>query len=1594
METNHKRATFIKNKNLETISQFLTQSRNAEPSFTKFSNYLVKQELILDMIISRKDNGQINNVQALFSSLKRYKSLLQKAKRQSFNGIPREISRKTNLHKAFKYKVDYCVYIFEVSNYAEVIITFRNAIQSDPNFQTFLNIIHGFIHTQVLIQKFKHQDKVFNTSKIIQTNGKAKANKEFNLKSTDRYRSIFENNSFPILTVLQGKIISYNNAAKKLLGYKDKELKTIQYIDIIHEDYKDTIMATAMRFISKKESHATIEVALVTKQNVKRDIVMSMQAMFDSNGTFEGTVCTIYDITSQKSIHNELINSNKKYKTLVEASPAGLIQIDLNDNILHCSPMAAKIFGCKQSDLINTNPYDLLKPIHRKEIENAFITLYQKGKLFEGQYLANHRKGKETIIKGTARLLRNEIGKKIGFLLMFNDVTKEQKAIEQLTKSEVVKSSLLETTTDGFLAYDTNYNIISINKYAKKLHKQNLNISLKLGDNMKDIYKKKGYLKRLKTNSDPALKRGIASTKVLSFQINNKKRYLELKTYPIKDNQKNIIGVMEVGRDVTELTKKENAIKKSEQRYRNLVDHMISGFAVIDDQGIVRFINKKGLEIFGYSSKIALKKHITSFFQKSEYSKIEHLYNSLVKRKNIKPFSLKGKHKTGKQLIIEATPIQPEIKKDQSFEVYISFIDVTEKVDAQNEKEKQRKLYEAILQNSFDGIDLIKDQPNNKYSKSDLLFRNPAMKNLFHGSEDPLMLKSKFIKYCATIQEDGIPIKILYDKLNGQLAKGKIVQHNLILKDRQNKPLYVSTTNQTITLDDESYHLRNYKNITEQVLKAKELENREATLSAVLNCTPDGIFAIDKNLVVIAVNKQAIRDFKSHLDINLKVGTDLNKVVDNKILNRWRESYFNKVFKGESIKYVGPSAEQDYYLENSYAPVITSENEIIGCLEVSRDITSLNKQEIAFKKSEEKYRLLIETSPSGIIRLDTNLEIIFASKKAANILEKNVSDLISHPMLKYIHIDDHENFHINYKKILNSKKEITHTHKLSTGNGNIKFIEAIVKKTEDEEENSSSILMVFNDITDRIESQEALQTTQLYYDKMYENTFDPIFVYDYAKEGVIDCNKAALKLFEFSNKQEVIGKSRHNILPNARYLFPDHSNSLRSKEKTTDQDPKRTSLNSTITNRKGTQLQVNINVIPTERNASEAFIIIHDNTKLLNSFQKLNESLKELEKRKAIYEALIQNSFDGIDIIQFDFKNEKFLNPKLVFRNEKMKNYLPDENQLYIAPKDFYKLLPSDNTKKYDELFYEIASTIVKDRSAQKEISLKGKNNNLLTLNTSHSMVKVDDERVLIRNFSDITERKKQEEIIKNQIVNLNSKNQELEKYIQSNMQLENFAYIASHDLKAPLRSVSSFSHLLKNLAYHKLDDKGKKFLDIIMESSQNMQRLIDDLLEYSRINTEKIRIVKLSIENLLKRIQIDLSSELTYKKVDLKILNLPETVYADESMMIQLFQNLIRNSIKFTPEDKIPTIEISSSAEEDQIQFIVKDNGIGIREEDRNKIFGIFSKLHSNDVYRGTGLGLSICKSIVERHQGKIWVESELNQGSSFYFTIKKLNG
>jgi PAS domain S-box-containing protein len=251
-------------------------------------------------------------------------------------------------------------------------------------------------------------------------------------------------------------------------------------------------------------------------------------------------------------------------------------------------------------------------------------------------------------------------------------------------------------------------------------------------------------------------------------------------------------------------------------------------------------------------------------------------------------------------------------------------------------------------------------------------------------------------------------------------------------------------------------------------------------------------------------------------------------------------------------------------------------------------------------------------------------------------------------------------------------------------------------------------------------------------------------------------------------------------------------------------------------------------------------------------------------------------------------------------------------------------------------------------------------------------------ERLLIKAaIRDVTERKQAQERLRHYAEDLQ----------RSNLELQQFAYVASHDLQEPLRAVATFCEMLQRRYLGKFDAEADQWLGFVVNGARRMQALVRDLLAYSRLESRGHPLTPVASGEIVQKAVSILQSAIVESGASITWGELP-TVQGDASQLVQLFQNLIGNAIKFRGQES-PQVQISATLKDDGWLFAVRDNGIGIDPKYHERIFEIFKRLHPSDRYSGTGIGLAVCRKVVVRHGGRIWVESEVGKGGAFYFTI-----
>jgi signal transduction histidine kinase/HAMP domain-containing protein len=378
--------------------------------------------------------------------------------------------------------------------------------------------------------------------------------------------------------------------------------------------------------------------------------------------------------------------------------------------------------------------------------------------------------------------------------------------------------------------------------------------------------------------------------------------------------------------------------------------------------------------------------------------------------------------------------------------------------------------------------------------------------------------------------------------------------------------------------------------------------------------------------------------------------------------------------------------------------------------------------------------------------------------------------------------------------------------------------------------------------------------------------------------------------------------------------------------------------------------------------------------RLARAFDDMAAALAEREREmdglirnaleaNAKIEAIIAAIGTGITIQDTDFR--------VIFQNQVHRAFMGDHKGRFCYEVYGHSPRVCDNCPV--SMAYADGSVHTVERSMVREDGSR------IDLEVTASPVRDADGRICagVEVVRDITSRKR----LENEIL---QSNQALE---QSNRELRQFAYVASHDLREPLRTISSFIQLFRRRYEGKIDQDANEFIAFIVDGAARMQRLIDDLLLYSRVESKGRPFTPVDTGKVLDVVRANLGTAIAEAGAEVSSSPLPE-VMGDENQLVQLFQNLLANAVKFRGEAP-PRIEVACVRESTAWHFRVSDNGIGIDPDYFDRVFDIFQKLHTRDQFEGTGIGLSICKKIVERHGGRIWVDSAPGRGAVFHFTL-----
>ena len=621
---------------------------------------------------------------------------------------------------------------------------------------------------------------------------------------------------------------------------------------------------------------------------------------------------------------------------------------------------------------------------------------------------------------------------------------------------------------------------------------------------------------------------------------------------------------------------------------------------------------------------------------------------------------------------------------------------------------------------------------------------------------------------------------------------------------------------------------------------------------------------------------------------------------------------------------------------------------------------------------ETKISLLMINTEESFVLIDLNLNIVAFNDQFKNLYFKFFGKEVikGESILDYARTDRLGLVKEIYQNVFDGKIQESEIQ-VPNPNGLVQTYFIRYKPAYNEKGNIIGAFVTTTDISERKNTEKKLIQNEERLRTIIDNEPECVKVVD--KYGnLLDMNYAGLKMIEAENLEQVKNKNVIDLIhPLDKKIYLDtHKQACLGNKGI---------ARFRIIGLKNRELWMEMHCVPLQNAEGKIYAALS----VTRDITKQIKAEKEKEFERIDKEALINSTRDSMWSVSKDFK--------LIAANNAFVNALRNATGITIKPGDNL-LLNEYFPDEFISFWEKQYRRTLKGESYNEEIyfpPMNGQSEQWLdvSFNPIYNEVELTGLACYGR---DITQTKKNEQ----RLLQLNEEiKRKVEELAISNKELEQFAYIASHDLQEPLRMITSFLSQLEKKYKEKLDEKAQQYIYFAVDGANRMRKIISDLLEYSRVGRQNFKIAPVSLEELLEEIKILNQITIEEKKAEIQTKNLT-TIVCSKTSILQVFQNLIGNAIKYHRENTIPKIEISAKETDFFWEIIVSDNGIGINPEYFEKIFVLFQRLHTKEEYSGTGIGLAICKKIIETHQGNIWVESEIGVGSKSHFTISKKLG
>jgi PAS domain S-box-containing protein len=1450
----------------------------------------------------------------------------------------------------------------------------------------------------------------------------------------ERYQTFFEHSRDAVyITTRDGTFVDANRAALDLFGYTREELKKIKARQL----YANPDDAWRLqKEVQDKGFAQDFEVRLRKKDGTELDCQFTVTALRGDDGSILEYQGIARDVTERKRAEEELRESEEKYRDIFDAMLEGYFEVDLAGNFTFFNKAVWKFLGYSPEELKGLNYRAFASPEGVQRLFHAFSEVYQTGDPREiDDYEIIKKDGAIGIAEFSVSLLRNSAGEPIGFRGVTRDVTEKRKTREMLHANEERYHDILENIEDSYYETDLAGNYTFFNEATCRHHGRTREELL--GMNAKQ-HASPERVKKLKEIFTKVYKTGIPATGVENEVIrkDGTVKLVEITVSLLHNAVGEPIGFRGISRDVTERKRIDEELRKSEEKYRTILENITEGYFENDLRGNLTFFNDSLPDVYGYSRDELLNMNYRQFMDEENARKVSQAYNNVYTtgRPN-KGIQFEIIRKDGSKRYLENSVSLMRDATNQPVGFRGLSRDITERKKSEEALRENEEKYRTMLENIGDA-----------YTETDLVgrvtFFNKAV-SVSLGYTEEEFVGMHYKQYTAP--ESMEKIYEIYNKVykTGETAKG--VELTYIAKDGSRKIL-----ESTIDLmRDRSGKTTGFKtftnNITEKRLAEEALRRSEERYRGILENMQEVYYEVD-----LAGNYTFINDaFSRHF------GYTKEEVIGKKSLQDQNEANAKKTYRafkelyrtGEPIKALevelGRKDGTKGTFELSVSLIRDTQGKPIGFRGMTYDITERKRMEDELRKSEERYRGILENMQEAYYETDLDGCLAFVNDALCQHLGYSKEELIGK---KSTFFQDET----NSQKIAQAFTEIYRTGEP------VKTLEAeYIRKdgTKGTYELSASLRRdaqgkpigfggVSRDVNERKEAEEALRQSEEKYRTILENMQEAYYEIDlsgnfilvndkickdlgYTKEELIGTNS---KQYRDKKNEEQIYQLYNEIYKTGNpikaleieYTHKDGTKRIYEMSASLIRDIEGKPIgfrgvSRDINERKKAEeaQQLRLRQLAALSRASQA----------VTATLELDDVLKEVislanEAAVSDYTSVVlvdesghftrsADNVPGIPSIERRVREKGFTHWIMHSRKALILDEIGQDGAI-ISPLDLDEGVPRSadmNLVKAGIKSLAGLPLIAKNRLLGV-LYLHGTHAgvfngqlDLLTTFANQAAIAVENARLFEEEQHELAERKKAEERLLRYAAELE----------RSNEEVKNFAYIVSHDLRVPLVNLKGYTSELRSALGvigdnfeaalpHLIDEKRStvamalhedvpEALEFIANSVSRMDSFINAILILSRLGRQDLKPEPLDVNALVQAALESMSHQIKEQGIEVQVESLPQVV-ADRTAMERIIGNILSNAVKYVDPERPCRIEVAAETNNGETIFTIRDTGRGIAKEDMHKVFAPFRRAGKQDT-QGEGMGLSYVQTLVRRHGGRIWCESELGKGTTFTFTI-----